>query len=330
MSAENVAWVYRHSPYKGVKFGIHQAMADIANAAHGNEIWMRHDKLAAMARTSRSSVSRFCAEMIDDGLLELVEDNSQNGRNDASRYRLLCPADADVMYDRMTKSGRPDDSQPEVEGQINQFRKSVSQKQRERMEDVDAPTLLDGLDDDDVIDVAPAEDDAPMARVLPMNPPAGSRRADPDKPQTSQEAFALLSDLPIAPDDTDALKEASGLVLSYYLLWRTENGLGRMKNNSWHGEVRNMAKHLMATEALPPQVVAQIVMEWHDKSMEFVARGGTPSGPGYIKTIAQSWADRGNGMAQHGIDGKGTTRRQHETNTRQAPIADRAHLANLI
>ena len=328
MSAENVAWVYRHSPYKGVKFGIHLAMADIANAAHGNEIWMRHEKLAAMARTSRPSVSKFCAEMIEDGLLELVEDNSQNGRNDASRYRLLCPSDADVMYDRMTKSGRPDDTQPEVEGQINQFRRSVAQKERERMEQVDAPTLLDGLDDDDVIDVE--VDERPLAPVLSMNPPARSRRADPDKPQTSKEAYDLLSDLPIAPDDDGALKAASGLVLSYYLLWRAENGLGRMKNNSWHGEVRNMAKHLMATEALPPQVVAQIVMEWHDKSMEFVAQGGTPARPGFIKTIAQSWADRGNGMAQHGIDGKGTSRRQHDTNTRQAPIADRAHLANLI
>ncbi|AXV10337.1 hypothetical protein DVS28_b0597 (plasmid) [Euzebya pacifica] len=328
MSAENVAWVYRHSPYKGVKFGIHQAMADIANAAHGNEIWMRHDKLAAMARTSRSSVSRFCTEMIEDGLLELVEDNSQNGRNDASRYRLLCPADAEVMYDRFTKSGRPDDTQPEVEGQqISRFRKSVSQKQRERMEEVDAPTLLDGLYEEDVIDVDP---DGPLAPVLSMNPPAGSRRADPDKPQTSQEAYERLSDLPISPDDDAELKAASGLVLAYYTLWRTENGLGRMRNNSWHGEVRSMAKHLMSAEALPPQVVAQIVMEWHDKNMEFTASGGTASRPGYIKTIAQSWIDRGNGMAQHGIDGKGTSRRQHETNTRQAPIADRAHLANLI
>ena len=106
MSADNITWAIAHSPYTGAKFGIHLVLSDIANSAHGNEIWMHHRKLARMARTTRPTLVKCLAEMIDDGVIERVQGT---GPAEPIRYRLLRPADADLVYDRSTRTGLPAD-----------------------------------------------------------------------------------------------------------------------------------------------------------------------------------------------------------------------------
>lgn len=101
MSSETVGWVFRHSPYRGVPFGVHVALADSANDQHGYELWMRQTVLAKKARTTRKTVNEVLAKMVEDGLLELLEE-SQGGAN---RYRMLMPPDCPVFYESRTARG---------------------------------------------------------------------------------------------------------------------------------------------------------------------------------------------------------------------------------
>lgn len=330
MSAECVAWVMKYSPYKGTKYAIHLVIADVVNAPNGFKFWMRQEKIAAAARTTRPTVSSFIQEMIRDGLTECVQDNSKNGHNNPSVFRFLMPTEARVVYDSTTKSGHPDDTEPEVDMPAGHFRKSEETRQREAMLAQDAPTLFDdgdsAPDDDDVIDVNP---DAPMGTVVPMHPPADSL-SDADQPRTAAQARAELPQFPLDGDDKKACKEAAGQVLAHYTLWRKESGLGRLSIGSWHGEIRKMAEHLIAKEGLAPAVVSTIVLEWHDKGMERERKGGKMYAPGAIKTFAQAFVDRANGAQVHGRDGDGVSARQHDTNQRLSALADPSVLENLI
>lgn len=125
MSADAVGWVYRHSPYTGVTFQVHQAVADSVNDQHGNEFWMVKPKLAVKARTSVASAKRAMETLVAEGYLELLEESGGRG---ASRYRFLFPEGADVVYesrttgsprtgshgvlDRLTSNPRPAHQQP--------------------------------------------------------------------------------------------------------------------------------------------------------------------------------------------------------------------------
>ena len=339
MSVENMAWVFKHSPYTGAKFAIHIAIADIANSAHGHEVKMRHAKIAQMARTSRATVSKTFAEMIDDGLLELVEDNSKKGHNSPSVFRMLCPNAADVVYDSRTKSGRPDDTDPEVTGPVSDFVKTKATREREALVAAGAPTLP-GFDLVDAAssnrtDTDEADDDAddPVVQeerpdnVVSMMPPGQSRRSDPD---TAASLYAELSQAPVDPDDDATIKTAAGAILGYYIKWRAEHGAGPLKTKSWHGQIVNACKAAMAHHGLSPQVVADIVVQWHDDSMSYVRRGGNPIQPGKIVSMAQTMMDRSHGAVMHGTDGHGTSARQQKTTTRLSALINPAAYENFI
>lgn len=99
MSAEAVGWVFRHSPLKGAGFAVHLAIADSVNDQHGNELWMRQAVLATKARTTRGTVGRTLAAMVEGTtahppLLELIRET--NGK--ANLYRFLYP-DIEVAYE---------------------------------------------------------------------------------------------------------------------------------------------------------------------------------------------------------------------------------------
>jgi len=96
VSAEAVGFVFRHSPYKGVTFAVHLAIADSVNDQFGNEFWMTVEKLASKSRTTRGTASRAVAEIEDDGFISLVGQRSQGWHS--SRYRFLFP-DTDVVYE---------------------------------------------------------------------------------------------------------------------------------------------------------------------------------------------------------------------------------------
>jgi hypothetical protein len=103
MSADAVGWVYRHSPYTGVTFQVHQAVADSVNDQHGNEFWLAKPKLSVKARTSVASAKRAMEMLTADGFLELLE---ESGGRAGSRYLFLFP-DVPVVYDsRATGSPR--------------------------------------------------------------------------------------------------------------------------------------------------------------------------------------------------------------------------------
>lgn len=87
MSAEAVGYVYRHSPYEHSTFTVHLALADSANDQHGYELWARQEWIAGKARVSRQTVNRALKTMVEDGYLQVVEDN--HGK--PNRYRLLMP-----------------------------------------------------------------------------------------------------------------------------------------------------------------------------------------------------------------------------------------------
>lgn len=95
MSAEASGWVFRCSPYRGVPFTVHLAIADSVNDQNEYEFWMRQGVLARKARTTRGTVNTAVDQMVHDGLLLLVE----RGRGGANRYRMLMPASAEIVYD---------------------------------------------------------------------------------------------------------------------------------------------------------------------------------------------------------------------------------------
>lgn len=106
MSAEAVGWVYKFSPYTGATFSVHLAIADSANDQHGMELWMALGKLGRKARVSRSTTSEIVAQMVNDGLLELVE-QSKGGRHRPSRYRFLMPAGMPQYFGYQWREGTP-------------------------------------------------------------------------------------------------------------------------------------------------------------------------------------------------------------------------------
>ena len=106
MSAEAVGWVYKFSPYTGATFSIHLAIADSANDQYGMELWMALGKLGRKARVSRSTTSEIVAQMVGDGLLELVE-QSKGGRHRPSRYRFLMPVGTPQYFGYQWREGVP-------------------------------------------------------------------------------------------------------------------------------------------------------------------------------------------------------------------------------
>lgn len=95
MSAEATAWVWRRSPYKGVAFAVHLAIADSVNDQNEYELWMRQAVLAVKARTRRATVNTVLAQMIQDGFLDLLNE----GTGGANRYRFRMPVSQPVVFE---------------------------------------------------------------------------------------------------------------------------------------------------------------------------------------------------------------------------------------
>ena len=100
MSAEATGYVYRHSPYSGVIFAVHLAVADSVNDQNDNQFWMSSTKVSSKARTTRQSVSSALQILVLDGYLEEVS------RKDGwtVRYRFHFP-DSRVVYESRWRGG---------------------------------------------------------------------------------------------------------------------------------------------------------------------------------------------------------------------------------
>ena len=113
MSAEAVGWVYRHSPHRGGTFQVHHAMADSVNDAHGNEFWMKLDKLAAKARVSRATAERAIDALLEAGHVELLSDRG-GGRGRPAHYRFVFTSNEDVVFDTRASCASNDGDPPRV------------------------------------------------------------------------------------------------------------------------------------------------------------------------------------------------------------------------
>ena len=106
MSSEAVGWVYRHSPFSGVDFAVHAAVADSANDQNDYRLWMSMDTLARKARVSRASATRAVTKLVDAGYLERIDEPGiakREGRT--ARYVFLFPDDAEVIFETRRKGG---------------------------------------------------------------------------------------------------------------------------------------------------------------------------------------------------------------------------------
>lgn len=102
MSVGAQNYVLRFSPYTGVRYAVHLAIADSVNDEHHREFWMAVGKLARKARVTRSAASKALAELEGAGFLDCIERN----RNTPSRYRFLQPP-APMVYDPDQRGGVP-------------------------------------------------------------------------------------------------------------------------------------------------------------------------------------------------------------------------------
>jgi hypothetical protein len=89
VSSEAIGWVFRNSPYEGVMFALHLAIADTVNDAHGNELWASAPNLATKARISERSARDGLAQLRSDGYLVLLE--SAEGKPRRYRFEFLDP-----------------------------------------------------------------------------------------------------------------------------------------------------------------------------------------------------------------------------------------------
>lgn len=162
MSADAEAWVWKHSPYKGAAFIIHLAMADVVNDMHGNEFWASNSTLAEKARVGRQAANEAVRQMVQDGLLLVLETPRRRGQYAPVRYRFLMP-DATVIWsshgpDRVasddTADGSPcrlgrhdrvasdDTTVSPLTTQTQRGTQEGTQTSRARAEDAPAPTLF--------------------------------------------------------------------------------------------------------------------------------------------------------------------------------------------
>lgn len=100
MSAEATGWVFKFSPYKGVAFAVHLAIADSVNDQNDNEFWLDQGKLASKARCRRQGAQEAIARMVEDGLLTVLAERI-GGRG--NRYRMEMPTGTPQVYDGRRK-----------------------------------------------------------------------------------------------------------------------------------------------------------------------------------------------------------------------------------
>lgn len=88
MSSEATAWTWKNSPYTGSALLVHLAIADVVNDLHGNEFWMAGATLAKKAKVSRSTVTTTLRDMLDRGLMELLQSGAEQRKPSRFLFRM--------------------------------------------------------------------------------------------------------------------------------------------------------------------------------------------------------------------------------------------------
>ena len=122
MTLKAMTWVWDNSPYTLGSRLVHLALADVANDAYDNELWMVAQVIADKCALSKRQVLRILAKMVEDGYLELLEQGG--GRGKASRYRLILKRCQDVTVS--PEKGCQDVTVSDVKGDIRDIKKVTS------------------------------------------------------------------------------------------------------------------------------------------------------------------------------------------------------------
>ena len=100
MSVKATTWVYENSPYTGIFFTVHLAIADIANDLYDNRFWLSEEALAAKARCSTRTVERAKARLVKDNYLEVVD--GRHGPGKTNEYRFMMPTRQEITGDNLS------------------------------------------------------------------------------------------------------------------------------------------------------------------------------------------------------------------------------------
>ena len=103
MSAKATAYVWDFSPFAGATFIVHLALADVANDAHENELWMSLGAISKKARVSRSTASVALKELCDRGYVALLE--SGQAHRKPSRYWFCTSPESEQSVSGIPESG---------------------------------------------------------------------------------------------------------------------------------------------------------------------------------------------------------------------------------
>ncbi len=103
MSAKATAYVWDFSPFNGSTLLVHLALADVANDAHENELWMSLGSISKKARVSRSTASVAMRELCDRGYLALLESGAKHRK--PSRYWFCTSPESEQMPVTSPESG---------------------------------------------------------------------------------------------------------------------------------------------------------------------------------------------------------------------------------
>ena len=120
-----MGWVFRYSPFDGVTFACHLAIADSVNDQHEYQFFMAVGNLAIKARTSRRGAQRAIRELEEAGFLQLLKKD----KGEVRWYRFLFPQAVEVFHggrrsdappaSRATGRGRHGDAQTQGVTQMN-------------------------------------------------------------------------------------------------------------------------------------------------------------------------------------------------------------------
>lgn len=101
MSGKAVGWVLDNSPYQNTSRLIHVVIADIANEENGNRLWASQQRIADKCKCDRKTVTRCMHQMVQDGYLRLIADNS--ARRLPNVYEFLTPLGTSHPEDEPTR-----------------------------------------------------------------------------------------------------------------------------------------------------------------------------------------------------------------------------------
>lgn len=96
MSVEACTYVKANSPFRGLTFWFHYALADLANQQNNYEIWAGDKTLAEEWHFSIRAVVRYRAELVEGGYLTVLSDKSGPGKPIQYRFEFLGSDPADV------------------------------------------------------------------------------------------------------------------------------------------------------------------------------------------------------------------------------------------